>query len=323
MTGNRARTRAPLLNPATPRRVRRQRFVVLLLFALGTLSGSSIAQLTITFPSSDTAPQHKEAQSKEILSVSDVIKLSKGGLSDDVIIAQIKKRPQPFDLTPDQLLQLKAAQVSDRVIEAMTGTSPTAVQVGGNLASRPSEKEQSPDSPPQTTSDNVPVQQWASVKKSDPLTGKSYMLYVLTGRYLSAPANGSTTAPLISLRCDPSPHHKLSGELIAGFVDVGTVVDIENGQNNTVRYRLDDGKVQTATGFEVGYSTDYTAISIKDIFLNNLLWGHMITHKPRTSSQVHKVVISVQEHLDGDVVMQFDMPDAGEVGAACGTEYRK
>ena len=135
MTGNRARTRAPLLNPATPRRVRRQRFVVLLLC---TLSGSSIAQLTITFPSSDTAPQHKEAQSKEILSVSDVIKLSKGGLSDDVIIAQIKKRPQPFDLTPDQLLQLKAAQVSDRVIEAMTGTSPTAVQVGGKL--KPSQR---------------------------------------------------------------------------------------------------------------------------------------------------------------------------------------
>ena len=75
------------------------------------------------------------------------------------------------------------------------------------------------------------------------------MLYVLTGRYLSAPANGSTTAPLISLRCDPSPHHKLSRKLIAGFVDVGTVVDIENGQNNTVRYRLDDGKVQTATGY--------------------------------------------------------------------------
>ena len=61
----------------------------------------------------------------------------------------------------------------------------------------------------------------------------------------------------------------------------------------------------------------------KDIFLNNLLWGHMITHKPHTSSQVHKVVISVQEHLGGDVVMEFDMPDAQEVGAACGTEYRK
>jgi hypothetical protein len=49
----------------------------------------------------------------------------------------------------------------------------------------------------------------------------------------------------------------------------------------------------------------------------------MITHKPQTSAQVRKVVISVQEHLDGDVVMEFDMPDAQEVGAACGTEYNR
>jgi hypothetical protein len=48
-----------------------------------------------------------------------VIKLSQSGLSDAVIIAQIKKRPQPFDLSPDQLLQLKNARVSDAVIEAM------------------------------------------------------------------------------------------------------------------------------------------------------------------------------------------------------------
>ena len=104
---------------------------------------------------------------------------------------------------------------------------------------------------------------------------------------------------------------------------MGTVIDLENGPKSTVRYRLDEGKVQTATDFEVGYSTDYQAISVKDIFLNNLLWGHMITHKPQTSAQVRKVVISVQEHLDGDVVMEFDMPDAQEVGAACGTEYNR
>jgi hypothetical protein len=73
----------------------------------------------------------------------------------------------------------------------------------------------------------------------------------------------------------------------------------------------------------VGDSTDYQAISIKEIFLDNLLWGHMLTHKPHSSEQVHKLVISVQENLDGDVVMQFDMPDAEEVGTACGTEYKK
>ena len=49
-----------------------------------------------------------------------VIRLSQSGLSDDVILAQIRKRTQPFDLTAEQLLALKKAHVSNRVIEAMT-----------------------------------------------------------------------------------------------------------------------------------------------------------------------------------------------------------
>jgi hypothetical protein len=164
---------------------------------------------------------------------------------------------------------------------------------------------------------------WESAVKSDALTGKSYTLYVLSGKYLTAPTRASGTTPSISLRCDPSAHHgRVSGKLLGGSIEVGTVIDTVNGGKSTVRYRLDDGKVQTATGFEFGDSTNYQAISIQEIFLNNLLWGHMITHKPHTSAQVHKVVISVQEHFDGDVVMEFDMPDAQEVGASCGTEYR-
>jgi hypothetical protein len=53
------------------------------------------------------------------MSVDDVIKLSKAGLSDDLIIQQIKKKGQRFDLSTDQLLQLKAAHVSERVIQVM------------------------------------------------------------------------------------------------------------------------------------------------------------------------------------------------------------
>jgi hypothetical protein len=52
-----------------------------------------------------------------------VIKLSQSGLSDGIIIAQIKKRPQPFNLSPDDLLRLKDAHVSDTVIEAMTASA--------------------------------------------------------------------------------------------------------------------------------------------------------------------------------------------------------
>ena len=82
------------------------------------------------------------AQSKEIylspstnqtkpMTVNDVIKLSKAGLSDDLIIAQIKKKGQHFDLSTDQLIQLKAASVSERVIAVMidpTGGSPPTAE---------------------------------------------------------------------------------------------------------------------------------------------------------------------------------------------------
>jgi hypothetical protein len=61
------------------------------------------------------------AQSREIylgpepkgMTVQDVIKLSKAGLSDDVIIEQLKTRNQRFDLSTDQLIQLKTAKVSE------------------------------------------------------------------------------------------------------------------------------------------------------------------------------------------------------------------
>ena len=53
------------------------------------------------------------------MTVQDVIKLSKAGYSDDLIIEQIKKKLQHFDLTTNQLLQLKTARVSERVVKYM------------------------------------------------------------------------------------------------------------------------------------------------------------------------------------------------------------
>ena len=145
-----------------------------------------------------------------------MIKLSKAGLSDDVIIAQIKKRPQPFDLTPDQLLQLKAARVNDRVIEAMTGVIPATAQISSTIATPSNPEKPSLDSAGSQEKDGeLHRQQWESFKKSDPLTGGSYASYVLTGKYLSPPTNGNNTAPSIVLRCDPSAHHgKVAGKLL-------------------------------------------------------------------------------------------------------------
>src|ERR1017187_5091802 len=53
------------------------------------------------------------------LSIADVVKLSKAGLSDDVIIQKVKKNGQAFDLSPDQMIELKSAGVSDKVVAVM------------------------------------------------------------------------------------------------------------------------------------------------------------------------------------------------------------
>lgn len=49
--------------------------------------------------------------------------MAKAGLGDEVIIQQIKNKAQPFDLSTDQLIQLKSAGVSDRVIQVMLDPS--------------------------------------------------------------------------------------------------------------------------------------------------------------------------------------------------------
>lgn len=93
------------------------------LFSLGCalilLNSIIIAQVKIIGETPPPAPP-THAQ----VTVSDVIKMSNAGLSDDVIIQQIQRNAQPFDLTPDQLVRLKQNNVSDRVMRAMMPAPP-------------------------------------------------------------------------------------------------------------------------------------------------------------------------------------------------------
>jgi hypothetical protein len=66
-----------------------------------------------------TTPVTEKVAVSTGLAVDDVIKMSKAGLSDGIIVQQIRKSGHAFDLTPDQLIQLKTASVSDRVISIM------------------------------------------------------------------------------------------------------------------------------------------------------------------------------------------------------------
>ena len=53
------------------------------------------------------------------LSVEDIVKLSKEGISEDVLIAKIKKNAKAFDLSPDEMVELKKLGITDSVIKLL------------------------------------------------------------------------------------------------------------------------------------------------------------------------------------------------------------
>jgi len=61
------------------------------------------------------------------ITVDDVVRLAKAGVSEEIILEQIRHQNQAFDLTADQIIQLKQGGVSERVIRLMLA-GPAAVQ---------------------------------------------------------------------------------------------------------------------------------------------------------------------------------------------------
>ena len=80
------------------------------------------------------------SSSTQHLTVDDVIKLTQAGLSEDVLVTKIKKNGQAFDLSPDQMLQLKSNKVSDKVIQYMldpTKAEPAETGAAGKPSDSP------------------------------------------------------------------------------------------------------------------------------------------------------------------------------------------
>src|SRR5579863_2048437 len=67
---------------------------------------------------------------------SDIVTLVKGGLSDDAIIAVIRKSRSEFDLSPTALVALHQEGVSSRIVEAMA-VGPDTNEGASNVNSTP------------------------------------------------------------------------------------------------------------------------------------------------------------------------------------------
>lgn len=59
-----------------------------------------------------------------VLKNTDIVKMVAAGLSDDVILQAIRASPSEFTTTPDALVELKTAKVSDTIIAAMIAARP-------------------------------------------------------------------------------------------------------------------------------------------------------------------------------------------------------
>jgi len=82
-------------------------------------------------------------QMQSRLSVDDIIKMSKAGLNDDLIITQVKANATPFKLSSDDLISLHQSGISDRVIATMVNPSaapaPMAAAATGAATGEPTE----------------------------------------------------------------------------------------------------------------------------------------------------------------------------------------
>lgn len=84
------------------------------------------------------APQPAQPPAPQALNNDSIIKLVKAGLSDDLIVSTIGNSPGAYDISPDGMIALKSAGVSDRVVSAIVSkTNSVGQQAPGPVPPMP------------------------------------------------------------------------------------------------------------------------------------------------------------------------------------------
>lgn len=135
----------------------------------------------------------------EVLTNDTVIALARAGLGAETVIAKINSSANTFDLSTDQLIKLKQAQVPDAVIAAMLGASSGA---GVNAAAAGSSD--SPDPLAPHASGIYLLQDWAQPQKMQRMDATSTTQTKDTGRLLSAITYGIAKVRVITVLPNPT-----------------------------------------------------------------------------------------------------------------------
>lgn len=99
---------------------------------VGGLIGNSMDQEQDARLRAEAPQTYVRVSQQQPLSITDIKALAKANISDDVIIAQITTTHTGFHLTSSDIIDLRDAGVSDRVINFMinTATDPNAIPAG-------------------------------------------------------------------------------------------------------------------------------------------------------------------------------------------------
>jgi hypothetical protein len=83
------------------------------------------------------------------LTVEEVVRLARAGFSEDLIITKIKRNGKAFDLSTDELLELKKEGVSDNIVKFLLDPSqsysPPSSPAGGSPAKSPEDAKKYPE----------------------------------------------------------------------------------------------------------------------------------------------------------------------------------
>jgi hypothetical protein len=104
-----------------------------------------------------------------------VIRMSKAGLSDEVIVAQIKAQPAPMKINTDDLIALKSAGVSDAVIRALV--SPASAGAPAATAGAPAASATSAEASEDADNPNSPHDPGVYLYTTD-RDGKPKMIFI-------------------------------------------------------------------------------------------------------------------------------------------------